>query len=230
MNKNNHLFFCNIHKSGYLYVIGMIVISCVLFALSWNIGFISLLLTGMCAYFFRDPNRVISLDPSLVLSPADGKICAIDIREMPTSLATTDEKVVCISIFLSIINVHVNRIPINSTVKGLNYCAGQFINASLKASRTKNERQEILLQTPDGIQIVVVQIAGMIARKIVCDLTEDQEVTAGQRFGIIKFGSRVDIYLPPQVTTKVAVGQTVIAGETILANLKENTQQEFKTI
>jgi phosphatidylserine decarboxylase len=174
---------------------------------------------GFCLYFFRDPERFPPGRPGAVLAPADGRILAIAAAPPPAELGLGPAPRWRISIFLSVLNVHVNRIPADGTVTRIAYRHGGFLNASLDKASTANERNAIALRLPDGRELAVVQIAGLIARRILCDLREGDSVRAGARFGIIRFGSRTDLYLPEGVRPLVAEGQTMIGGETVMAEL-----------
>jgi phosphatidylserine decarboxylase len=175
--------------------------------------------TLFCLYFFRDPARVRSPMPGAVLAPADGKIVSITLAAPPVELGLEPEPRWRIAIFLSILNVHVNRMPADGVVIKIAYHAGKFLNASLDKASEENERNAIALRLPDGQDMAVIQIAGLIARRILCDVREGDRVVGGARFGIIRFGSRTDLYLPLGTRPIVAVGQTAIGGETVLALL-----------
>lgn len=216
-----------IHKEGYIFIFIAIVITLLLSSINTNVSWLCFLATCFVIFFFRNPDRVTPNNDNLVIAPADGLIVDISEATPPEELNIVNP-MRKISIFLNIFNVHVNRIPISGRVVALNYHAGKFLNASLDKASILNERQSVLLEHASKTQIVVVQIAGLIARRIVCDLEKDAEVFAGARFGIIRFGSRVDVYLPLNVEVLVAKGQTAIGGETVLANLSSlNAQQEF---
>jgi len=167
-------------------------------------------------YFFRDPIRSVPIE-NVVVSPADGTVTHIE-ECIPPKESMINNKYIKISIFLSIFNVHINRIPISGHVKTIKYIPGKFINAKLEKSSSDNERNIIVITNDKNESLVITQIAGLIARRIVNELKISQKVTLGHRFGIIKFGSRVDIYLPKNYNIMVDVGQTVIAGETIISN------------
>ena len=167
--------------------------------------------------FFRDPERSIPLD-DVIVSPADGIVTYIGPSQAPIIGLETSKQFFKISIFLNIFNVHVNRMPTSGIVKKIKYIHGKFINATLDKSSEDNERNIILIETHNKENIFVTQIAGLIARRIVCEIKENQEVYLGHRFGIIKFGSRVDLYLPSHFKTLISVGQTLIAGETLISN------------
>jgi phosphatidylserine decarboxylase len=171
------------------------------------------------AYFFRDPARVTPVREGLVVSAADGKVQMIRTVPPPPELAMGDDKRVRISIFLSIFDVHIQRVPAEGTVGALAYRPGTFLNAALDKASEDNERMSVRIDLPDGRAVAVVQIAGLIARRIRCDLAEGEQVRAGQRYGLIRFGSRVDVYLPPGVAPLVIEGQYAIGGETVLADL-----------
>jgi len=180
----------------------------------------ALAFTGFCLYFFRDPERVAPARAGLVLAPADGKIVLVGPAVPPEELGLGPEPRPRIAIFLSVLDVHVNRMPAQGTVTRIAYRHGLFLNASLDKASTDNERNAVALRLPDGRDLAVVQIAGLVARRIVCDAREGDSVQAGDRFGIIRFGSRTDVYLPPGVKPLVAIGQTMIGGETVLAELR----------
>lgn len=211
----------SIHKEGYLFIAIFIAVTFVLFALSNTLGVIGVVLTVWCICFFRDPERVTPLIENVIVSPADGKVSLIvkDI-EAPKELEMGSEKFTRVSIFLSVFDVHVNRIPVEGKIIKLHYHPGKFINASFDKASEFNERQTVLIESKAGEQFPVVQIAGLVARRIVCNLDENQEVKAGERFGIIRFGSRVDLYLPQGYEPKVIVGQYMIGGETVIAESK----------
>lgn len=175
--------------------------------------------TVWCYYFFRDPVRVIPQQPGLVMSPADGIISLIEEVAPPTDLGLGTESVIRVSVFMNVFNCHVNRAPIAGKVTHVVYRHGKFLNASLDKASEHNERNSITIEAQDGVRIGVVQIAGLVARRIVCFVREGSRLDVGHRFGLIRFGSRLDVYLPKGVLPLVAVGQTAVAGETILADL-----------
>jgi phosphatidylserine decarboxylase len=191
---------------------------------------IGLVLSLWCCYFFRDPERVVPLGDNLIVSPADGVVQKIAVVAPPKNLDMGDEPRTRVSIFLNVFNVHVNRSPASGVIKKLYYHPGKFFNASLDKASEFNERQEVLMVMDNGQEIAFTQIAGLIARRIVCDLDEKQPIKAGERFGIIRFGSRMDVYLPKGVEPLVAVGQTMIGGESIIADFsaKEGRQGESR--
>ena len=175
--------------------------------------------TVWCYYFFRDPVRVIPQQEGLILSPADGIVSLIQDVVPPGDLGLGDAPVTRVSVFMNVFNCHVNRAPIAGTIKRISYHKGQFLNASFDKASELNERNSLMIETPAGLRIGVVQIAGLVARRIVCFAREGDHVEIGHRFGLIRFGSRLDVYLPEGVSPLVAVGQTAVAGETILADL-----------
>ncbi len=177
------------------------------------------LFTAFCLYFFRDPKRVPPVQAGVVLAPADGRIVSVVQVPPPPELNIGTEPRWRVGIFLSVLNVHVNRMPAAATVTRTVYHRGSFLNASLDKASERNERNALALRLADGREMAVVQIAGLIARRILCEAIEGDYYAAGERFGIIRFGSRTDLYLPPGVAPVVAVGQTTIGGETVLAQL-----------
>jgi phosphatidylserine decarboxylase len=177
--------------------------------------------TVWCYYFFRDPVRVIPQQDGLVMSPADGIISLIEDVLPSADLGLGDQKVTRVSVFMNVFNCHVNRAPIAGKVTNIVYRHGKFLNASLDKASEHNERNSITIEAADGVRIGVVQIAGLVARRIVCFVHEGSVLGAGHRFGLIRFGSRLDVYLPVGVSPLVAVGQTAVAGETILADLRD---------
>lgn len=220
----------NINKEGYLFIIVFFVVSCVAFSISWGLGVTCLFPTLLCIYFFRDPARVISNNKNFILSPADGVISTIEEVSYPLSAESQEEKkFTCVSIFLNILNVHVNRIPISGSIKAMNYKKGRFVSAMSNRSSNENEKQVIIIEYQEGKEIIVEQIAGFIARRIVCNLQVFQSVKKGERFGIIRFGSRVNIFIPSEIEVKVSKGQTVVGGETVIASLNNDETQEKLT-
>ncbi len=179
----------------------------------WPPAIIFLLLTLFCGHFFRDPERVIPTAPDIAVSPADGKV--IKVAPMPDPF--TGEARQCICIFMNVANVHVNRSPVTGTVKQIAYHAGKFFNASLDKASTDNERCSYSIEDEAGATWGMVQIAGLIARRIVCRVDEGEAMQRGQRYGLIKFGSRVDVYLPAGWVPAVSVGEKVLSGNSVLA-------------
>jgi len=205
-----------IHKEGKIYFFISLLLSIVIFSFFQIIGIFFFIISIYIFYFFRDPSRSIPIE-DFIISPADGIVTYIGNSTAPKELEISEE-FIKVSIFLSIFNVHVNRIPTSGIIKKIKYISGKFINASLDKSSNDNERNIILIEKENKDLIIITQIAGLIARRIVCNINENQNVIKGNRFGIIKFGSRVDIYMPSIYKPLISVGQTVIGGETIIAN------------
>lgn len=207
-----------IHPQGYPFVGGFALASVVLFWIWTPLGWIGTILTAWCAYFFRDPVRVTPLREGLVVAPADGRVSRVVNAVPPPELGLSDRPLPRISIFMSVFDCHVNRSPIAGRIEKMVYRAGKFINADLDKASEDNERNCFIITSPRA-RIGVVQIAGLIARRIVPFVQEGQTVTSGDRIGMIRFGSRVDVYLPEGGRALVAEGQTSLAGETVLADL-----------
>ena len=209
-----------IHRDGYRFIALFAVVTLLAFAILPPLfGWLGVILTLWCAYFFRDPPRVTPTRAGLVVSPADGVVQMIEAAVPPAELGLGPQPLTRISVFMNVFNVHVNRTPVDGMVGNLAYRPGKFFNASLDKASEFNERQAIALRLADGRNLVVVQIAGLVARRIRCDLRQDQPVRTGERFGLIRFGSRVDVYLPDGVASLVVPGQITIAGETVIADL-----------
>ncbi|HXV24608.1 MAG TPA: phosphatidylserine decarboxylase [Alphaproteobacteria bacterium] len=209
-----------IHRDGWPFIAAFALIAILLgTAVSEALGWLGALATAWCAFFFRDPERVTPLRGDLVVSPADGLVQAIQPTVPPAELAMPPGTRIRVSIFLNIFDVHVNRVPADGVVTRLAYRQGKFFNAALDKASELNERQSVRLTCRDGRELGFVQIAGLVARRIRCDLKEGQTVRAGERFGLIRFGSRLDVYLPPGVHPLVAVGQRMVGGETVIADL-----------
>jgi phosphatidylserine decarboxylase len=212
--------FAPIHREGWRFIAIFAGVTLFLFWLGFTpLGWIGVVLTAWCAYFFRDPERVTPMVEGLVISPADGRVSAIESVIPPPELDLPREPMTRISIFMNVFDVHVNRSPIAARITKLTYVPGLFVNAELDKASEDNERQALTLMTASGVQIGVVQIAGLIARRIVKFVDEGTSLQAGQRFGLIRFGSRVDVYLPKGVAALACVGQRAVAGETVLADL-----------
>jgi phosphatidylserine decarboxylase len=208
-----------IHREGYRFVAIFLIVTLVLFLAGFEaLGWLAAVLTLWCAYFFRDPERVTPVRAGLIISPADGRISAITETAPPTELDLGSIPRQRISIFMNVFDVHVNRSPVEGRIARIAYVKGKFFNAELDKSSADNERQAFTVEMA-GHRIGVVQIAGLLARRIVRFVEEGDTVEAGQRIGLIRFGSRVDIYLPEGQMPLVCLGQRVIAGETILADL-----------
>ncbi len=206
-----------IHKEGGRFAAAFALASLVLFWIWTPLGWVGVVLTAWCAYFFRNPVRVTPPGKGLVISPADGRVQSIT-GEVPLGeLGLGPEPRTRISVFMNVFNVHVNRVPVTGTVRDIQYRPGTFVNATLDKASEDNERNAVLITTEWGAELVVVQIAGLVARRILCDVAIGDEVVAGQPLGLIRFGSRLDVYLPAGMKPEVQVGQTMIAGETVLA-------------
>jgi phosphatidylserine decarboxylase len=209
-----------VHREGWRFIAIFAVVTILLEVLHlWPLAVLGVVLTAWCAYFFRDPTRVTPLGQNLVIAPADGRISAIESVIPPPELDLPREKTLRISIFMNVFDVHINRAPTAGRITRLAYVPGAFVNAELDKASEDNERQALTVETPQGTLIGVVQIAGFIARRIVRFVGEGDSLQAGQRFGLIRFGSRVDVYLPEGITPFVGVGQRAVAGETVLAEL-----------
>jgi phosphatidylserine decarboxylase len=208
-----------IHPEGYPFIGGFAFASLVLFWLWTPLGWIGTVLTVWCALFFRDPARTTPLRDGLVVAPADGRISMVTQALPPAELGLGNRPLPRVSIFMSVFNCHVNRSPVAGRVERIAYRPGVFINAELDKASEDNERNSLVIGTPNG-RIGVIQIAGLVARRIVCFVKEGQSIGAGERFGLIRFGSRLDVFLPEGTKPLVAEGQTAIAGETILADFR----------
>lgn len=209
------------HPEGRKFVGIFAVITLILFAIWDPLGWIGVGLTVWCYYFFRDPERVTPTRPGLVISPADGVVSLIEPAVPPTELGMGPAPLTRVSVFMSVFNCHVNRAPVAGELVKLAYRPGKFLNASLDKASEDNERNALRIRMEDGREIAVVQIAGLVARRIMWWSREGDWLDRGERFGLIRFGSRLDVYLPEGVAPQVAIGQTMIAGETVIADLTE---------
>ena len=207
------------HPAGRPFLMGGLIALLLGFAVGGWLVWLSLAFIGFCLYFFRDPERVPPMRPGLFVAPADGRIVSVRPAAPPPELGLGNEPRWKVSIFLSVLNVHVNRVPADGVVTRIAYRHGAFVSASLDKASEANERNALAIRLANGQEIAVVQIAGLIARRILCSVREGDPVTAGERFGIIRFGSRTDLYLPPGLRPLVAEGQTMIGGETVIAEL-----------
>ena len=208
-----------IHPQGYPFVGAAALISLVLFLVWSPLGWIGTVATLWCAYFFRDPPRVTPMRDGLIVAPADGRVSRITNASPPLELGLGERPLPRISIFMSVFNCHVNRSPMTGRIERIAYHPGAFFNADLDKASEANERNGLVIAAASGTRIGVVQIAGLIARRIVSFVREGVAIGAGERFGLIRFGSRVDVYLPEGIRPLVAEGQTAIAGETVIADL-----------
>lgn len=209
-----------VHPEGYPFIGAFALVSLVLFWLWTPLGWIGCVLTLWCAYFFRDPPRVTPSREGLIVSPADGRISQISTVLPPPELELGDLPLTRVSVFMSVFDVHINRSPFAGRIERIRYKPGVFLNADLDKASEDNERNGFVMVTPGGVRVGLVQIAGLIARRIVKFTNEGQTVAAGERIGMIRFGSRVDVYLPDGIRPLVAEGQLSLAGETIIADLR----------
>jgi phosphatidylserine decarboxylase len=207
------------HPAGRPFIMGGLIALLLGFAIGHWLIWVGLAFTLFCLYFFRDPERVPPARPGAIVAPADGRIVAVGLAAPPPELGLGGAERWRVSIFLSVLNVHVNRVPTDGVVSRIAYRHGAFVSASLDKASTSNERNALALRLPSGQEIAVVQIAGLIARRILCEVREGDPVKTGARFGIIRFGSRTDLYLPDGLRPLVAVGQTMIGGETVIAEM-----------
>ena len=211
-------FLTPIHPDGWKFIAISAAVTIILFILWVPLGWVGLIVTLWMAYFFRDPWRVTPTRPGLIVSPADGIVVALAPAPPPPELGMGSEPVPRIGIFLNLFDVHVARAPVGGRLAARRYTKGRFVNASLDKASEHNERLAIRMVQADGPDIAFVLIAGLVARRIVCEAYEGQLLAAGERIGLIRFGSRVDVYCPPPYVPLVAQGQRTIAGETVLAD------------
>jgi phosphatidylserine decarboxylase len=212
-----------LHRDGHKFVVGFAIATLVLFWIAPPLGWIGAVATGFCAYFFRDPDRVTPARPGLVLSAADGKIVSLASAPPPKEFALGDTLLTKVSVFLSVLDVHIVRAPVGGRVIRVTYVPGKFLNAELDKASEENERRAYVIETPAGEKVGVVLIAGLIARRIVTFVGEGDSVSAGERIGLIRFGSRVDVHLHKAADILVEPGQTAIGGETVLAEFPAET-------
>ena len=208
-----------IHKEGWKFATIFFLTSLLLLMVWLPFAIIGFLLTFFVVWFFRDPDRKTPNIKNKIISPADGKICLIDKAKPPKELLMDSKEMFRICVFMNVFNVHVNRSPVKGTIREIVYKKGQFLNASLDKASEKNERNSLIIETDDNKEIIVTQIAGLIARRILSFVNNKDKIDAGERFGLIRFGSRVDIYLPEGSKAAVKIGDTVKAGETIIGSL-----------
>ena len=214
--------FAPIHREGWRFIAIFAAVTLLFFWVGFQpVGWLGVVLTLWCAYFFRDPERVTPLQEGLVISPADGRVSAIEEVIPPPELDLPREPMTRISIFMNVFDVHVNRSPIAARISKLTYVPGLFLNAELDKASEDNERQALTLALADDTKIGVVQIAGLVARRIVKFTSEGESLQVGQRFGLIRFGSRVDVYLPKSVAVLACLNQRAVAGETVLADMNQ---------
>ena len=208
--------FPKIHKEGYRFLAIAVIITFVCLLFSKALGLITILLTIWVYYFFRDPDRIPIQDDNFLVSPADGLISNISEVDGPVELSLEEKKFTKVSIFMNVFNCHVNRTPLTGSIEEINYKPGKFLNASLDKASEENERNYFRIKDPQNNDVIVVQIAGLVARRIVCESNKDQELKQGDRIGMIRFGSRADVYYE-NYEPLVKVGQRSVSGETLLA-------------
>lgn len=210
-----------IHPEGWRFIGIFAAFAIALFFMSHTLGWIGMILTGWCAYFFRNPKRITPSQEGLVVSPADGIVCAIKKMVPPAEFDMGKTPLIRISIFLNVFDVHVNRLPIGGKIVKSIYHPGQFFNAAHDKASDHNERQSVVIEMKKNAKLAVVQIAGLIARRILCEVKEGDTVKTGAVFGLIRFGSRTDIYLPEGTYPLIIEGQRMIGGETVIANVSQ---------
>src|SRR5262245_36633784 len=213
--------FVPIHREGWPFIAAFAGLAIVLGLFSSFLFWIGLILTAWCAYFFRDPERVTPVDDALVISPADGVISSVGQAAPPRELGLGPEEMTRISIFMNVFSCHVNRSPVRGRITRIEHRPGKFLNAELDKASDENERNGVVIESPNGT-VAAVQIAGLVARRIVCFVDAKSNIGVGERIGLIRFGSRVDVFLPKGAAPKVATGQTAIAGETVIAEFGGN--------
>ena len=219
-------FLVPLHRDGWKFVVLFFVVTVLLGELVWSwLWLVGLVATLWCIYFFRDPPRVTPQRSGLVVSPADGLVSQVGTAVPPAELDLGGEPLPRVSVFLSVFDVHVNRVPAEGVIDVVAYHPGKFLSAADDKASDENERTAMAMTLPDGRRLAFVQIAGLVARRILCDLKPQQSVRAGERFGLIRCGSRTDVYLPPGAAPLVAIGQRMVAGETVLADLNSSEPQ-----
>ena len=215
-------FFVPIHPDGHKFVAIAAIVAVLGFLLSTVLGLLLAIIVAYVAYFFRDPERIVPQQAGLIIAAADGRVSMIEEISPPEELGLGPDLRVKVSIFLSVFDVHINRAPVSGEIIDKIYTPGLFLNAELDKASEDNERSSLVIKTVDGEKIAVVAIAGLIARRIIGFVSKGQRIGVGERFGLIRFGSRVDVYLPQGTVPLVAVGQTAIGGETVIADLTKN--------
>jgi phosphatidylserine decarboxylase len=213
--------FVPVHREGYPFIAAFGAATLVFALMSTTLFWIGLILTAWCAYFFRDPPRVTPVDDRLVVSPADGVISAVGPAVPPRELGLGSSEMTRISVFMDVFSCHVNRAPVRGRITRIEHRPGKFLNADLDKASAENERNGLVIDSPNGT-VAAVQIAGLVARRIVCWADVGGTIGIGERFGLIRFGSRVDVFLPANAAPRVAVGQTAIGGETVIAEFGGN--------
>ncbi|TFL19127.1 phosphatidylserine decarboxylase [Jannaschia formosa] len=219
-----------LHPEGPKFI-AIFAIAAVIGGILWDpLGILGVVLTIWCYYFFRDPNRIVPMEPGQVVSPADGLVSLVEPAVPPAELGLGPEPRMRVSVFMSVFDCHVNRAPVEGEVTKIAYHPGKFFSAELDKASDENERNGLVLTMADGTRIGVVQIAGLVARRILCETDEGALLTRGERFGIIRFGSRLDVYLPEGTAPKVSVGQKMTAGESVIAILGDPVQATAREI
>ena len=213
-----------LHKEGQKFLTISLVVTFIFLLFSKFLGFVGIVISIWVFYFFRDPERVVIGDDNYLVSPADGEIIKVEEIEGPKELNLENKKFKKISIFMNVFDVHVNRSPMLGQITYKKYIPGSFLNASLDKASDKNERLILNMDADNGNKIAFVQIAGLVARRIICDVDIGHSLKAGEVFGLIRFGSRVDIYFPSEVSVMVLKGQKMIAGETIIGDFSKNAK------
>lgn len=208
--------FVPVHREGWPFIAAFAGATILLGLVSTSLFWIGLILTAWCAYFFRDPERVTPVSDKLVISPADGVVSSVGPAAPPRELGLGEGEMMRVCVFMNVFSCHVNRAPVRGRVSVVEHRPGKFLNAELDKASTENERNGLVIDSPNG-RLGVVQVAGLVARRIVCWTDPGNDLAVGERFGLIRFGSRVDVYLPSGAVVKVAVGQTAVAGETVIA-------------
>jgi phosphatidylserine decarboxylase len=211
-----------VHPEGYKFIAAFFIGSIILGWIWGPLFWVGMVLTLWCAWFFRDPPRVTPVNDDFVISPADGKISHIGQIVPPGELGFGTEPMLRISVFMNVFNCHINRSPVAGHISHLIYRKGEFLNAELDKASEANERNSLVIETAHG-KMAVVQIAGLVARRIVCFAGQGEELATGERFGLIRFGSRLDVYLPKSATPVIGLGQIAIGGETVLARYDDKT-------
>ncbi|MDR1476435.1 MAG: phosphatidylserine decarboxylase family protein [Holosporales bacterium] len=222
----------SIHKDGFRFIgaaaAATLLFSMLITSLAWFFAVVTL----FCTFFFRNPKRSVPSDDNLIVSPADGTVCAINFEVPSDDLGLGEDKRYRISIFLSIFNVHVNRLPVSGRIRNIIYSPGSFLNAALEKASIFNEKNTLIVEVngdPSNL-MALSQIAGMIGRRIVCDVHDGQDIAKGRIFGIIRFGSRVDIWLPVGIVPRVCIGQTMVGGETILSDFSSGAESPLESV
>jgi phosphatidylserine decarboxylase len=210
--------FVPIHREGYPFIAVFAVATLVLWLISTYLFFIGLILTAWCIYFYRDPERVTPVDDRLIVSPADGVVSSVGPAIPPQELGMGSVEMTRVSVFMNVFSCHVNRSPARGRITAIQHRPGKFLNADLDKASAENERNGLVIDSPNG-PLAVVQVAGLVARRIVCWAQPNENIGTGERFGLIRFGSRVDVYLPATARPRVAVGQMAVGGETIIADI-----------